>query len=67
MRTCAGCGVKAPKPELVRFVLRDGTAVEDPAQREPGRGAYVHDDPGCRERANRRGGFARAFRARLTS
>jgi len=47
----------------VRVVLRDGVALPDPAQREPGRGAYVHDDAACRLRAVRRGGLARAFRS----
>jgi len=67
IRTCAGCGAKAPKPELVRYVLRDGAPVADPDQRAAGRGAYVHDDPACLERATRRGGFPRAFRAQLVS
>jgi predicted RNA-binding protein YlxR (DUF448 family) len=51
----------------VRLVLRDGTAVLDPAQRADGRGAYVHRDDDCLARAKRRGGLARAFRARVSS
>jgi hypothetical protein len=32
-----------------------------------GRGAYVHQNPECLDRAVRRGGLARAFRARVAS
>jgi len=52
----------------VRLVLEPGgRAVVDPAQRRPGRGAYVHPDEQCLTRASRRGGLARAFRARVES
>jgi predicted RNA-binding protein YlxR (DUF448 family) len=57
-----GCGTQAPKSELRRFVLVDGRVQADPAQRLPGRGAYVCDRA-CAERAVRRGAFARAFRS----
>ncbi|TML99262.1 MAG: YlxR family protein [Actinobacteria bacterium] len=68
MRTCAGCGAKAPKRDLVRLALEPGgRAVVDRAQRRPGRGAYVHPDDACLQRAARRGGLARAFRARVES
>jgi hypothetical protein len=66
IRTCAGCGERAPKAELVRLALEPGgRAVLDPAQRAPGRGAYVHRDDECLRRAVHRGGLARAFRARV--
>jgi len=66
IRTCAGCGEHALKRELVRLVLEgDGRAVFDPEQRRPGRGAYVHRSDECLDRAARRGGLARAFRARV--
>jgi len=57
-----GCGTEAPKSELRRVVLADGTLQPDPAQRLPGRGAYVCDRA-CAERALKRGGFARSFRS----
>jgi predicted RNA-binding protein YlxR (DUF448 family) len=60
---CVGCGASAPKRDLLRFVARDGALVADPAQTAPGRGAYLHRDPACWERARRRGAFARALRA----
>ncbi|MFP5225927.1 MAG: DUF448 domain-containing protein [Actinomycetota bacterium] len=35
------CRTRAPKVSLLRLVARDSVAVADPAQTEPGRGAYV--------------------------
>jgi uncharacterized protein len=41
-RTCIGCGNKAQKTELLRFVCReDGYLSFDLKQREPGRGGYL--------------------------
>ena len=57
-----GCGRLAEKSDLRRVVLADGRVQADPAQRLPGRGAYVCDGA-CAERAARRGGFARSFRS----
>ena len=37
--------------------------VPDPRHRAPGRGAWLHPDPGCVELAERRRAFARALRA----
>lgn len=65
VRTCVACREEAGKRGLVRFV-RDagGTIVEDPTGRAPGRGAYLHDDPSCRELALRRKSLERALRQR---
>jgi len=65
-RRCVGCGRSAPKRELLRLVHDAGRPVPDPAQRLPGRGAYVCRDEACIERAARRGGLARAFRRPVT-
>ncbi len=46
---------------MVRVVRTEQGAVVDRKQRLPGRGAYVHADPGCAERAVKRGGLARAL------
>jgi predicted RNA-binding protein YlxR (DUF448 family) len=68
----------APKPTLLRLVLstppsgepQRPTAVLDRRQRLPGRGAYLCRDgatggpvAACLQRAERRGGLTRAFRA----
>ncbi len=60
VRTCAGCGRKAPKGELLRFVARDGTLVH--AQKGPGRGVYTCRRLTCFERALERRAFNRTLR-----
>ena len=62
IRTCAGCGRKAPQEELIRFVARDGELVR--AQRAaPGRGVYTCRRLACFERAASRRAFARTLRS----
>jgi predicted RNA-binding protein YlxR (DUF448 family) len=58
IRTCAGCGRKAPQAELVRFVAREGTLAQAP--KGQGRGAYT-----CFERAATRNAFSRILRRRV--
>jgi uncharacterized protein len=61
IRTCAGCGRRAPKRELVRLVARDGILVEaEPGA--PGRGVYTCRRLSCFERAASRRAFARSLR-----
>jgi uncharacterized protein len=63
IRSCAGCGRKAPQPELVRFAsvggeLRAGRSL-------PGRGVYTCRRLLCFERALARRGFNRVLRANV--
>jgi predicted RNA-binding protein YlxR (DUF448 family) len=60
VRTCAGCGRKAPQAELVRFVARDG--VLTPSAQGEGRGVYTCRRLACFERAQARRAFARTLR-----
>jgi predicted RNA-binding protein YlxR (DUF448 family) len=60
IRTCAGCGRKAPQVELLRFVARDGALAH--SQRGPGRGAYTCRRLACFERAVERRAFNRTLR-----
>ena len=60
IRTCAGCGRRAPQSELQRFAARDGVLVA--GRTEPGRGAYTCRRLQCFERAVARRGFARVLR-----
>jgi predicted RNA-binding protein YlxR (DUF448 family) len=60
IRTCAGCGRKAPKAELIRFVARDGMLA--PGAKEAGRGAYTCRRLQCFERAVANRGFNRTLR-----
>lgn len=69
-RTCVGCRSRAEKSDLLRVVAvvaGPGSATAwrlapDPRGRLPGRGAYVHPDPGCFDLAERRRAFPRALR-----
>ena len=60
IRTCAGCGRKAPLSELVRFVARNGAL--SPSPKGPGRGVYTCRRLACFERANARRAFNRTLK-----
>ena len=60
VRTCAGCGRKAPQAELLRFVALEGTLTHSP--NGPGRGVYTCRRLACFERARERRAFARTLR-----
>jgi len=63
VRTCAGCGRRAPQRELLRFTARDGALVA--GRTEPGRGAYTCRNLACFERAATLGRFARVLRQQV--
>jgi uncharacterized protein len=60
VRTCAGCGRKAPQRELVRFVARGGALEASP--KGPGRGAYTCRRLACFERASASRAFNRTLK-----
>jgi predicted RNA-binding protein YlxR (DUF448 family) len=60
IRTCAGCGRKAPKAELYRFVERAGVLVRGSG--EDGRGVYTCKRLPCFERAAATRAFNRTLR-----
>jgi uncharacterized protein len=60
IRTCAGCGRKAPQAELVRFVARAGALTTGSAL--TGRGVYTCRRLSCFERAQTRSAFSRVLR-----
>ena len=49
-RTCKGCGRKSPRFDLLRFVVVEGSLVEDQRGGAPGRGIYCCNQIICRER-----------------
>ena len=61
-----GCRGRAPASTLLRVVavVQAGVPrlVPDPRRRLPGRGAYLHVDPACLAKAERRRAFGRALR-----
>jgi predicted RNA-binding protein YlxR (DUF448 family) len=59
VRTCAGCGRKAPQAELVRFATRDGVLVQAVTG---GRGVYTCRRLACFERAASRRAFNRILK-----
>ena len=63
IRTCAGCGRKAPQRELVRFTARDSALIA--SQQGPGRGVYTCRRLACFERARARRAFDRTLRERV--
>ena len=68
MRTCIGCGTCKDKRELIRIVrTSEGTVIVDPGGRMNGRGAYLCADPACLEKAFRKRGLSRTFRAEVSA
>lgn len=62
VRTCVGCGARAPQQRLVRFVAAAGGLVLDAPRRLPGRGAWLHREPACWSAFVRRRGAVRSLR-----
>ena len=60
IRTCAGCGRKAPQAELLRFVAIRGSLTHAP--KGAGRGVYTCRRLSCFERASDRRAFNRTLR-----
>jgi predicted RNA-binding protein YlxR (DUF448 family) len=60
IRSCIGCGRKAPQGQLLRFAAVDGQLV--PGAGVPGRGAYTCRRLACFERAVSRRAFNRTLR-----
>ena len=63
IRSCIGCGRKAPQHELLRFAAKDGMLVAGAG--EPGRGAYTCRRLSCFERAVSRRAFNRTLRQNI--
>jgi uncharacterized protein len=63
VRSCIGCGRKAPQSELLRFVATDGVLTAGAGR--PGRGAYTCRRLSCFERAVARRAFNRTLRRNI--
>ncbi len=64
IRTCAGCGRKAPQPDLLRFAAVDGELTA--GRTLPGRGVYTCRRLLCFERALTHRGFNRVLKQSVT-
>ncbi|WP_371151883.1 YlxR family protein [Buchananella felis] len=62
VRTCVGCRKRGERNQLVRVVQLDGRVVLDEYASLPGRGAWLHHETGCLEKALKRRAFPRALR-----
>ena len=62
MRTCVGCGERAPQAELLRFTAAPAGLRPDVVHRAPGRGAYLHRALACWAAFARRRGPVRSLR-----
>ncbi len=63
VRTCAGCGRKAPQAELLRFVAHEGELT--PSAKGSGRGVYTCRRLACFERATARRAFNRTLKSTI--
>ncbi|HUI28431.1 MAG TPA: YlxR family protein [Candidatus Kryptonia bacterium] len=66
LRTCVGCGARAPQSTLLRFAVQGGGVAPDGRKRAPGRGGYLHRDPACWSRFAQRKGPVRSLRRSLS-
>lgn len=67
IRTCIGCGTSEEKRAIVRFVRTpDGTVEVDETGKANGRGAYVHAELECFEKAIRTRKIASALRTNVS-
>lgn len=64
-RTCVGCRQVMAKRVLIRIVRTPQGVQVDPTGKLAGRGAYVHEDRQCWERALK-GALAHALKTELT-
>jgi len=62
LRTCVGCGARAPQSALVRFTATAAGLHADVGRRAAGRGAYLHSAPTCWTAFVRRRGPVRSLR-----
>jgi uncharacterized protein len=60
VRTCAGCGRKAPQTTLLRYVAENGVLI--PGRSRPGRGVYTCKRLSCFERARAQRAFNRVLK-----
>lgn len=64
-RVCVGCNTRDDRSQMDRFTLVEGRLQWDLRGRAPGRGAYLHRDPRCREGFVARKPYLRSLQASI--
>ena len=65
-RTCIGCGQQKDKRDLIRVVKNNqGEIFLDKSGKEPGRGAYICDNPECLERLIKSRKLEKSFKMKI--
>ncbi|HNB52454.1 MAG TPA: YlxR family protein [Anaerolineales bacterium] len=64
-RTCVGCRIVLAKRALIRLVRTPEGVQVDPTGKQPGRGAYLHNQRSCWE-LGIKSGLERALKITLT-
>lgn len=68
LRKCIGCGEIIPKKEMVRIVKTTDNIVKlDPTGKENGRGAYMHMNKECFDKAVKSKALERSFKMSIDS
>ncbi|WP_226829380.1 YlxR family protein [Brevibacterium sp. HMSC07C04] len=64
---CIGCRARAPQNDLLRLVLQTEPLriAVDEDRALPGRGAWIHPQADCLEKAVKKSAFAAAFKQRI--
>ncbi len=63
LRKCVGCGEMIAKKDMLRIIkTKEGDVKLDPTGKENGRGAYLHFDKACFEKAVKSRGLERSFK-----
>ena len=65
-RTCIACREVAGKRDFVRLVRLDGEVEIDTSGKQPGRGAYLHNERNCWQLALETRRIEQALRVRLS-
>ncbi|MGN0496722.1 MAG: RNase P modulator RnpM [Lachnospiraceae bacterium] len=68
LRRCVGCGEMIDKKQMLRVIkTKDGNIKLDPTGKENGRGAYLHVQEDCLNKAIKSKGLERAFKTAIPS
>ncbi|MBE5925221.1 MAG: YlxR family protein [Lachnospiraceae bacterium] len=67
LRKCVGCGEMISKKDMIRVVkTKDNIIKLDLSGKENGRGAYIHKDKLCLEKAVKSKGLERSFKMSIS-